>query len=78
MKTSKTIIAVSAALVANAAAQAPPALGVAEAPATAAEVGVLPTQKEEMVQKYLVDAEERNPFATNNPVTAPSSSHMLS
>jgi hypothetical protein len=30
---------------------------------SAAEIGILPKQKEEMTQKYLMNADERNPFA---------------
>lgn len=65
MKT-RTIVTTLAAFgyASTAPAQVAPTLLPAEAPATAAEVGVLPSQKEQMVQKYLVDSEERNPFAT--------------
>lgn len=57
-----TVIAVSG-LSGRAGAQAPvvelPGSGVA----LASEIGILPKQKEEMTQKYLMNADERNPFA---------------
>ena len=51
-----------AALSAGAFAQAP-ALLIGEAAETAAEVGVLPEQKEKMIQQYTLTDEEHNPFA---------------
>ncbi len=69
MKTTETTLAALAALTLASGAQEGAGLG-GDSPNSAAEVGVLPKQKEEMVKDYLLDGSERNPFARRNKAAA--------
>ncbi len=64
MNTKQLLIALSVPVFALGASAEEPDIAVSGSGAeSAAEVGILPAQKEEMTQKYLMDAQERNPFA---------------
>ncbi len=63
MRLKSILITIAPALLSAPAFAQAPALLAGEAAETAAEVGVLPEQKEKMVQQYTLTDEERNPFA---------------